>query len=54
MLYIDKFGVEVRGIERIKPEDRSARSVADLLDAATMYITFLMQSMHVSDCVIGG
>ncbi|KLO11603.1 hypothetical protein SCHPADRAFT_830812 [Schizopora paradoxa] len=38
VLYIDKFGVEVRGIERIRPEDRSARSVWDLLDAATMWL----------------
>ncbi|KAL5513838.1 FCY21 [Sanghuangporus vaninii] len=38
VLFIDKYGVEVRGIERIRPEDRSARSFADLLDAATMWL----------------
>lgn len=38
VMYIDKFGVEVRGIERIRPEDRSARSMADLFDSATMYV----------------
>lgn len=38
VLYIDEFGVELRGIERVRPEDRSARSLADLLDAATMWL----------------
>ncbi|EJC99821.1 uncharacterized protein FOMMEDRAFT_22878 [Fomitiporia mediterranea MF3/22] len=38
VLYVDKFGVEVRGIERVYPEDRSARTIADLLDAATMWL----------------
>ncbi|KAI5118639.1 hypothetical protein M0805_000015 [Coniferiporia weirii] len=38
VLYIDKFGVEVRGIERVRPEDRSPHSLADLLDTATMWL----------------
>lgn len=38
VLYVDKFGVEVRGIERVRPQDRAARSVIDLLDAATMWL----------------
>lgn len=38
VLYVDKFGVEVRGIERVRPQDRAARSVLDLLDAATMWL----------------
>lgn len=37
VLYIDKFGVEVRGIERVRPEDRSARTVSDLFDAMWMW-----------------
>ncbi|KAH8109158.1 permease for cytosine/purines, uracil, thiamine, allantoin-domain-containing protein [Phellopilus nigrolimitatus] len=38
VLFVDKFGVEVRGIERVRPEDRSPRSTADLLDSATMWL----------------
>ena len=38
VLYIDRFGVEVRGIERVKPEDRSALSAWDVWDSATMYL----------------
>ena len=38
VLYVDKFGVEVRGIERVKPEDRSARTIHDLLDSMWMWM----------------
>lgn len=38
MLYIDRFGVEVRGIERVKPQDRNPHSLKELLDAMTMYV----------------
>lgn len=60
VLYIDKYGVEVRGIERIRPEDRSARSFADLLDAATMWLaanstisTFSLGTLAVSVFQLG-
>lgn len=36
VLYIDRFGVEVRGIERVRPEDRTALSAWDVWDSATM------------------
>ncbi|KAH8110364.1 permease for cytosine/purines, uracil, thiamine, allantoin-domain-containing protein [Phellopilus nigrolimitatus] len=39
VLFIDKFGVEVRGIERVRPEDRSPRSIVHLLDSATMWLS---------------
>ncbi|TDL19282.1 hypothetical protein BD410DRAFT_774153 [Rickenella mellea] len=38
VLYVDRFGVEVRGIERIRPEDRTATSTWDLWDAMTMWL----------------
>lgn len=38
MTYVDRFGVEARGIERVKPEDRSGRSVWDLFDTMTMWL----------------
>ncbi|THH02634.1 hypothetical protein EW145_g6721 [Phellinidium pouzarii] len=38
VLYVDKFGVEARGIERVRPEDRSPHSLVDLLDTATMWL----------------
>ena len=38
VLYVDKFGVEVRGIERVRPEDRSARTISDLFDAMWMWM----------------
>jgi len=38
VLYIDRFGVEVRGIERVLPEDRTARSTSDLLDCFWLWM----------------
>jgi len=38
VLYIDRFGVEVRGIERVLPQDRSANSIWDLYDCFWLWM----------------
>ncbi|KZS93398.1 hypothetical protein SISNIDRAFT_485652 [Sistotremastrum niveocremeum HHB9708] len=38
VLYVDRFGVEVRGIERVLPQDRTANTIWDLLDCASMWL----------------